>query len=64
MKLKVTVVQETVYDIPDADVERIYGTTDPMECARIEATNKPDDLIAFAHGKGQTVTTSHSVMPI
>lgn len=63
MKLKVTVTQETVYDIPDADVERIYGTTDPMECARIEARNKPEELIAAAYEEGQTVTTSHSVMP-
>jgi hypothetical protein len=64
VKLKVTVTQETIYEIPDSDVLRIYGTTDPMECARIEAENKPDELIAFAYGKGLTVTTSHSIMPV
>lgn len=64
MKLKVTVVQETVYNIPDSDAQRIYGTTDPRECARIEAANRADDLIAVAKEKGQKVSTSHTVVAI
>jgi hypothetical protein len=64
MKLKVTVTQETTFEVPDSDLQRIYGTTDPKECARMEATNPAACLIAAAKECGQKIHTTCRVEPV
>lgn len=46
------------YDVPDDADERtrVYGTSDPAECARIDAQNEPIELLAYANDVSMTIT--------
>lgn len=45
--MRMRVVIEAEFDVPDDELMKIYGTTDPEECAKIEAGNPPRDLLAL-----------------
>ncbi|GAA0853376.1 hypothetical protein ACFQVD_26640 [Streptosporangium amethystogenes subsp. fukuiense] len=48
MKMRLIVTGE--YDVTDdpAERQRIYGATDPFECAKVDAENSAEDLLALA----------------
>jgi hypothetical protein len=33
------------YEVPDDELDRVYGTHDPAECAAVDAKNNPFDLL-------------------
>jgi hypothetical protein len=48
--VKLKLIIECVYEVPDRDVERIYGTTDPAVCAKLDEGNPADELLHSVHG--------------
>lgn len=59
MKMRITIVAE--YDIPDdlAKRERMYSTTDPHECAKVDQENQPFELLEMAER-----VVSYEVRPV
>ena len=56
MKFRLTV--EVEYEVPDDQLEGVYGTTDPRECARIDERNSAADLVEFI---GSAAPTRHKI---
>lgn len=57
--MKFKLIVEHVYSVPDADLERIYSTTDPAECAAIDEQNSPSELLYLLPGE-----TTHRIEPV
>lgn len=56
MKLRLTVVYEYSTGANDEETLNSYGTTDPQECAAIDAENDPLLILALADQTGEEIT--------
>jgi hypothetical protein len=38
---------EGTYEVDDSRLLECYGTTDPIECAKIDSQNNPEDMLGL-----------------
>ncbi|MFI7644093.1 hypothetical protein [Nonomuraea sp. NPDC049400] len=59
--MKLRLIIEADYEVTDdlAERERVYGTSNPAECAKVDEGNNPIELLEFARERGSI--THHRV---
>lgn len=60
MKFKATMV--TIYEVDEHDMQKAYGTTDPLEAAKIDQESLNDDPGVFLSLEGESLDAKVEVV--